>query len=220
MGTQKSDENDKASQKSIADIREKIENLRVLLIYFRNAFNPDAFDSVIKMKEELNEKELLKEFKSKDAIARELIRRLAIAKANQEKSSFNFEQIKRFISNIEQQLNELMETTAERAKGGRKTNDLMFTFAILEIRHYQENHGGKYPSANYLSKTVGKEAKIIFEALKAKDAESAPPVARRLLLEEFQKRDEKLKKGTDYLPIETASSYLRRIKLEDTQNNL
>ena len=50
MGTQKSDENDKASQKSIADIREKIENLRFLLIYFRNAFNPDAFDSVIKMK--------------------------------------------------------------------------------------------------------------------------------------------------------------------------
>lgn len=219
MGNLDSQGKDDTSKKSIADIREKIENLNAILMYFRNAFNPDAYDSVHRLKQEQNKRKLNDEFKQTDPITTELINRLAESKALQEKATFNFYQLKLFIANLEKRVNELIETSDRKAKGGRKTNELLFDFAYIEIRNYQESHGGAYPSASSLSNIVSKNARSLFLALTKGEIDSEPPEFKAMLLKEFEKREEKYgKSGTAYLPTETANTYLKRVKLEDENN--
>jgi len=204
------------SLNSIREIREEIDNLHVLLDYFEHAFNPNAFDSAIKLKCDFFERELLKEFKSKDPDTKELIKRLSISQAYAEKGNFNYGRLKIFIGILEKRIQGLVVTMANKAKGGRKTNDLMFDIAYFNVNSFRQVHNGKYPSAMWLSKSASDEAETLFESLKAGEHKSIPTNFRNEFLTELQKRDEKLKKnGTKYLPVETARAYISRIKDEE-----
>ena len=218
MKSQNYDSKNESSHASFGEIRDEINNINSLMIYFKNAFSPNAFDYGIEVKRDFLEKKLLQEFKNKENITNELISYLATAMAVAEKESFNFFRLKTFITVLEKRMNDLAEATSNKVKGGRKQNDFMFDLAYINVQGFRQVHNGKYPSAMWLSKSASNEAETLFESLKAGDHESLPTNFRNRFLTELQKRDEKLKtNGTEYLPAETARAYISRMKDEENE---
>jgi len=215
MKSQNDDSKNESSRTSFGEIRDEINNINSLMIYFKNAFSPNAFDNGIEVKRDFLEKKLLQEFKSKENHTNELIAHLATAMAAAEKESFNFWRLKTFISVLEKRMHDLAEATSNKVKGGRKQNDLMFELAYINVQGFRQVHNGKYPSAEQLSDSVSKEAVILFESLNKGEHESIPQEFKNRCLIELQKRDKKLEQnGTNYLPTATARSYISKIKRE------
>jgi len=215
MKSQNDDSKNITSHTSFGEIRDEIDNINSLMIYFKNAFSHNVFDAGIELKRDFLEKKLLEEFKSKENNTNELISHLATAMAVAEKESLNFFRFKTFITVLEKRMHDLAEATSNKAKGGRKNNDLMFDIAFINVQNFRQVHNGKYPSAKQLSDTVSKEAVILFESLNKGEHESIPQEFKNCCLIELQKRDKKLEQnGINYLPTATARSYISRIKRE------
>ena len=85
MKSQNYDSKNESSHASFGEIRDEINNINSLMIYFKNAFSPNAFDYGIEVKRDFLEKKLLQEFKNKENITNELISHLATAMAVAEK---------------------------------------------------------------------------------------------------------------------------------------
>lgn len=210
---------DLASQSSVTDIRNKLDDIHALFFFFKSTFDPNAYDSVLKQKQELLAKELLQELDENGYSNLELAERLAIALTEREKSNFNLGRLQLFQKQMVNRIVDLKEFAGGRTRKGRSRNELMFEFSRITVSDYQLSHKGKYPSASYLSRKVSDEAKALFEGLKNDpDSFDVPPKFKAWVLEELKVRDEKLEKvGTDFLPNKTAESYLKEIKSEDDE---
>ena len=88
MKSQNDDSKNETSHTSFGEIRNEIDNINSLMIYFKNAFSPDVFDAGIELKRDFLEKKLLQKFKSKENHTNELISHLATAMAVAEKRKF------------------------------------------------------------------------------------------------------------------------------------
>jgi hypothetical protein len=210
---------DSASQSSITDIRNKLDDIHALLFYFKKTFDRNEYDSILKQKQALLAKELLEELNENGYSKLELVERLATALTEREKSAFNLGRLELFQNEIVKRVADLREFAAGRTRKGRDVDELMYEFSRLTVKNYRLTHDGKYPSANYLATKVSDEAKSVFNNLKEDfDSLEGPREFKAWLLEKLTVKDSKLaEKGTDFLSTRTANSYLNRIKSEDDE---
>lgn len=206
--------NDEVASK--LDIREKIENIWASMKYFKNTFSESEYDDALEIKKKFLEEKLLIELNQQKNSNEFLAHHFASLMTKSEREIFNLRRTQIFLKEIENRVIDLIDAESRRAKGGRKSNDLMYDFAAIEIARYQANHGNEYPSASYLSEKVSLEAGELLRGINSGNAFEGSKDFIDRVARELKIREKKLgEKGTQYLPIKTAERYIKKMKSEN-----
>ena len=206
--------NDEVASKLV--IREKIENIWASMKYFENTFSESQYDDALEIKKKFLEEKLLIELNQQKNSNEFLAHHFASLMTKSEREIFNLRRTQIFLKEIENRVLDLIDTESRRAKGGRKQNDLMYDFAVIEIKNYHATHNGEYPSASYLSEKVSMKAGELVREINSGNAFEGPKDFIDRVEKELKIREKKLgEKGTQYLPISTAETYIKKMKSEN-----
>jgi hypothetical protein len=196
----------------------KLEDLYSLISHLTDTFNQDLLDGVLKHKQDYLEKIFIEELSNGNLSIAVGAKIFAKAVIQNEKSTFHFSMLKLFLKDAKDGLLNLIDLDEGKPKGGRTSNEIYFGFSCLVVDNYRSLHSGQYPSAPYLSKEVSKHIEDIGVSLRSSEAYGASQDLIAKVLEEIEKSEEKWRKrGTIFLPVKTADSYIKRMRLEEKQ---